>query len=56
MISRKPDDVIIYDVVKNFQEPKMYLCTKFVCSVPDCGGGVGGQRNKLAERQIFVNY
>lgn len=34
----------------------MYLCTKFVCSVPDCGGAVGGQRNKLAEKQSFVNY
>lgn len=34
----------------------MYLCTKFVCSAPDCGGAVGGQRNKLAEKQIFVNY
>lgn len=56
MISRKPDDVIICDVVKNFQEPKMYLRTKFVCSIPDCGGAVGGQRNKLAEKQIFVNY
>lgn len=45
VIVRQCEDVIISDIDKNLQGPKMYLCANFGCSTPDCVGGVRGQRN-----------
>lgn len=27
---------LLYNIDKNLQEPKIYLCIKFGCSDPDC--------------------
>lgn len=57
MVARQHDGVITFDIDKNLQEPKTYLCAKFGCaawlcclSCCDHVGGVGGQRNEHTDR------
>lgn len=49
-------DKVIISIDKNLQGPKTYLCTKFGCSVADCVGGVGGQRNKYVDMHYGKFY
>lgn len=50
MVARQHDGVITFDIDKNLQEPKTYLCAKFGCAACDHVGGVGGQINEHTDR------
>lgn len=49
MVARQHDDIMICDIEKSPQAPKMYLCANFGCSTPDSVGGVCGQANRQKE-------
>lgn len=50
------DNTVVSDTDQNIQGPTMHLCAKFGCSTPKGLGGVGGQRNKHADRLIYVFF
>lgn len=52
MVSRLCDNFIICDRDKNLQEPELYPCARFGCSIPDSVWRVGRQRNKHTDRNV----
>lgn len=49
------DNTVVSDTDQNIQGPTVHLCAKFGCSAPK-GLGVGGQRNKHADRLMYFFY
>lgn len=47
------DNTVVSDTDQNIQGPTMHLCAKFGCSTPKGLGGVGGHRDKHADRLIY---
>lgn len=54
-IAGQHDDIILSDMDKTLQGPKIHLCAKFGYSAPCCVG-VSGQRNKHMQILSTVDF